>query len=122
MNSDYSFDKNFRLLSKNDFQNLKVGSRFFASDVLLFFIKKNSFTKSRLGLAVSRKYGKANKRNRFKRLVREFFRTNELKYRGLDILVVPNTKKISKEKIDYSSIEARLVSSLEHAVKSNFKR
>lgn len=37
-------------------------------------LKKNSLTYSRLGITVTKKYGRAHKRNRFKRIIREAYR------------------------------------------------
>lgn len=48
---------------------------FFAIDV-----RKNESTVTRLGITVTRKFGDAHHRNRFKRVVREAFR---LSYNGL---------------------------------------
>jgi len=44
---------------------------------------------SRLGLAVSRKYGNAIHRNRLKRQLRECFRLSDVRYESVDVLVVP---------------------------------
>ncbi len=44
---------------------------------------------ARLGLAVSRKYGNAIRRNRLKRQLRECFRLNGVRAAGVDVLVVP---------------------------------
>lgn len=44
---------------------------------------------ARLGLAVSRKYGNAIRRNRLKRRLRECFRLNGVRAESVDVLVVP---------------------------------
>jgi ribonuclease P protein component len=60
--------------------NSSMNSSLFLSDDLRL---------SRIGLVVSRKCGKANVRNKAKRLIREWFRCNSrLKFLGLDLVFV----------------------------------
>lgn len=69
----FSFPKALRLLSRKYFQKVsKEGARFHGQ-FLLFQYYQGKF-QGRLGITVSKKYGKAHDRNRFKRLVREAFR------------------------------------------------
>ncbi len=122
MISNFSFEKSNRLLNKNDFQNLRNGSRFFISDILLFHVKENQLNHSRLGLAVSRKYGNAVKRNSFKRIVRESYRKNPNRNLSQDILVLPNLKKIKMRRMSHEEIENRITRALEVAFDKDFKR
>jgi len=46
---------------------------------------------ARLGFAVSRRYGMAVVRNRFKRQLREVFRQHTVRSQGVDILVIPKS-------------------------------
>ena len=51
-------------------------------------LKENGLGITRLGLTVSRKTGNAVKRNRVKRLIREFFRLNDTCFpQGYDIVI-----------------------------------
>jgi ribonuclease P protein component len=51
--------------------------------------RRNHLGFSRLGLAVSRKYGNAIQRNHFKRQLREIFRKSRFHSEGIDILAIP---------------------------------
>ena len=102
-----NFPKFKRLITKSDFQNLKNGSRFFISGPLIFYLKDTEQDNSRLGLAVSRKYGNAVRRNRFKRIIRDQFRHTEFK-QSVDILVVPNLRLIKSKKLTFKNLELEL--------------
>ena len=68
------FPKSARLLCNAQYKHLnKRGLRLFGEQIAINVRQGNSF-QPRLGITVSRKYGKAHDRNRFKRIVREAFR------------------------------------------------
>lgn len=69
-----TFTKRARLLAKGHYQRvLKAGNRIAGALVLIDY-RKGFSSCPRLGITVSRRYGKAHERNRFKRVVREAFR------------------------------------------------
>ncbi|RJR19506.1 MAG: ribonuclease P protein component [Desulfobacteraceae bacterium] len=72
----YTFPKSLRLLKRVDFVNLKSSKERLHTAHFILVTKGNALGYSRLGVAVSRKTGKAVKRNRIKRLLREYFRLN----------------------------------------------
>ncbi len=84
-----SFPKILRIRKKKDFQAVySEGKRYFTKNFIIF-IRKNGLDYPRLGITVTRKYGKAVKRNRMKRLIREFFRQNKKLFKvGYDYLIV----------------------------------
>ncbi len=76
----------------------------------------NQLGYSRLGLAISRKYGNAVQRNRLKRQLRDNFRTCDCHSIGIDMLIVPATnasymKNVSSDLLRAITIMQRQLSS-----------
>ncbi len=68
------FPKSARILKSGHFRHiLKTGRRISGEWIAVDFRMGRSFS-PRLGITVSKRYGKAHERNRLKRLVRESFR------------------------------------------------
>ena len=84
------FPKSSRLRSTKQFQRV-FAARCSASDgAIILFAAANELAHSRLGLSVSKKIGNAVVRNRWKRLIREAFRTSRsVLPSGLDLVVLP---------------------------------
>ena len=77
MRRRFCYPKSSRLLTSFDFRRVtKYGSEH-VGPCLRIQILVRSHGSQRLGISVSRKYGKAVLRNRFKRLVREAFRLTQ---------------------------------------------
>lgn len=96
------FEKKFRLLSANDFSELKIDSLSFKKPSLIIYYKKNSFNQTRIGLSIPKKIGKSHDRNRLKRIIREAFRQSPYKFLGVDILfVISWNRSISGESAEY---------------------
>ncbi|MGD8834655.1 MAG: ribonuclease P protein component [Desulfobacteraceae bacterium] len=71
-----TFTKGDRLLHRSDFVRLSKDGKRFQNRYFIAYCCKNNFGRSRLGITVTRRVGKAAKRNRIKRLAREYFRQN----------------------------------------------
>lgn len=85
----YSFPKQERLLNRKDFVNLNRRGKRFHTRHFIVIIKETETGINRLGITVSKKIGNAVKRNRVKRLVREFFRLNKYHIStGCDIVII----------------------------------
>lgn len=100
------FTKAMRLRKRQDFQRVAYNSRSKllskVGSIIIIDFRQNSLKITRLGITVSRKYGKAHERNRFKRCMREAFRKH---YRalpaGLDLNIRPRSlaKSVSAQEI-----------------------
>lgn len=94
-----SFGKEKHIKRERDFQRIFSEGKDLSNKFLVLKYFPNDLGWSRVGIVVSKKFGKAHVRNRFKRYVREVFRTQQIE-EGIDILVMP--KKDLKER--FSSV------------------
>jgi ribonuclease P protein component len=68
------FSRFQKLLNRRDFCAVyQEGKRFVGKRVIFFYLRKMS-PYTRLGITITKKWGKAHDRNRFKRVAREAFR------------------------------------------------
>lgn len=101
----FTFSKDERLLTRKDFVNLnQLGKRYQAAHFTVI-LKHNGLGITRLGVTASRKVGNAVKRNKVKRLIREFFRLHKTEFpQSYDIVIVAkqgahglNSRQIKEE-------------------------
>lgn len=96
-----------RLKKNGDFQKLfKKGKRVFSRFLTVIYSPAKG-EKSVMGIALSKKHGKAVKRNRIKRLIRAAFQTNADKLKGCYSMVI--LPKVCDE-YSYADMEASLLS------------
>lgn len=116
-----TFGKECRILKPSEFKNvLKYGKRFNAKGFLCFILfntvpPENTINKSiacdrpvkkRIGIAVSSKVANSVKRNKIKRLIREFFRNNREIFPQGDIFISVKDAAVFK---NYKTTELALV-------------
>ncbi|MFZ5562689.1 MAG: ribonuclease P protein component [Thermodesulfobacteriota bacterium] len=90
---DYRFRKSDRLLKRFEFTEIIASGRTLHSDCFLAGIKTGRAEKIRLGITVSKKVGKATRRSRIKRHIREYFRLHRHRLSGSwDINVIAKKK------------------------------
>lgn len=113
-NKSWRFPKSARILKSSHFRRLvKSNRRIFGEMISVDFQHSKSLT-SKLGITVSKKFGKAHDRNRFKRVVREAFREMRSNLPiGLEINISPCSRLsvISKQivLIDLKRIVEKIV-------------
>ena len=88
----------------SDFRRVYQKGKSFADRNMVIYTLKNGSNKSRIGISISKKVGKANVRNRIRRYIKESYRLNiDEKIRpGLDIVFIA---RINSQNAEYRDIE-----------------
>ncbi len=88
------FPKSARLLKSREFSRLyQVKNKHrFSSDFIYLDYRISLSEQPKLGISASKKFGKAHERNRFKRLIREAFRSQLASFPPFEINVIPKSK------------------------------
>lgn len=103
------FLKSFRLRTRRDFERVaKNNQKRIGKWIIIDVRSLSSSLNTRLGITVTRKFGKAHDRNRFKRIVREAFRLSyDQLIKGVDVVVRPKCKQaLMPESLKMQDIQA----------------
>ncbi|MFQ6110374.1 MAG: ribonuclease P protein component [Candidatus Aminicenantales bacterium] len=83
-----TFPSSLKIQKREEFRLIYSKGERFSSHSFSLFVLGKGFGKGRLGITVTKKVGKAVKRNRIKRMIREIFRKNKDKFgERIDIIV-----------------------------------
>jgi len=104
------FPKSARLTKRREFLRLKNGAVVHVGSLAIVDRKSNPLGHCRLGITVSRKFGKAVIRNRFKRAVREAFRHFDWRSQSFDIHVRPREKASKAKSLEITKEVSHLIS------------
>jgi ribonuclease P protein component len=108
-----------RLKRKKDFEKVFLEGKIIKSEWFVARYVENNQSFSRIGIVVSRKFGKAHVRNKFKRYVRETFRKMKCE-RNVDVVIFPKKElKRNFEEISYRIFSENLREFLERITFQN---
>lgn len=119
----FTFGPERRLKRNADFQRVFAGRVSFADDRLIMFVAENDLNRVRAGICVGKKLGSAVVRNRYKRVLREAFRTIQHDLPGgYDYVLIP--RKIGPVRMEqYRRSLERLVQRMQkRAVSKNTRK
>jgi len=103
----YSLKKSEHLRKNSDFKKVYAKGKSCADHFVVLFVLRNDLEGNRIGLSVSKKIGKAVKRNRVKRLFREVYRLNKDKLiQGFDLIFLARKDAI---KLDFHGMERSIL-------------
>lgn len=93
-------------MKRSQFVNLNRSGKRVHAPHFVIILKENGLGITRLGVTATRKTGCAAKRNRFKRLAREYFRLNKARFpQGYDVVIAA---KKDANKLDFWDLQREL--------------
>ncbi len=109
------FPRQFRLTDRPQYRRCYSRGRRFFTPSFILFVLPTSEAQWRLGIAASKKVGKAVDRNRIKRLVREVFRVNQQRIDLQADIVVVVKKSAPISTLNFHRVQGELLYVLDKA-------
>ena len=108
--------KKTEMLKKNyEFKQVLSKGKYYSGKYIEAFILKNNKNKNFLGLAISSKLAKANKRNYIKRIIRENYKNNEENIKNGQSIVFLLKKKADIESANFYNIKKDILTIFDRA-------
>lgn len=106
-----------RLRTRQQYQRMTQKTVKYTGEWILADIRLTHATVSRVGVTVTKRYGPAYQRNRFKRLVREAFRLSCAHFfPTFDVVIRPRSKALQASML---SIQKELIHFIEQTIRLN---
>lgn len=86
--------KDYRIKKSTDFDKIIKKRKSFANKQFIIYYDKNEIEHMRLGISVSKRLGKAHKRNKIKRYIREVFKTRKDKLKSYNLIVIARNQVV----------------------------
>ena len=103
MYGDQRLRSSERLRQRREFQRVFQHGKKFVSPLFVLYICPSSEPFSRLGMAVSKRVGKAVVRNRIKRRIRELFRHHKMCFKSpCDVIIVARQRAANASFVDFT--------------------
>ena len=101
------FNKTEGIVKDSDFRKVYQRGKSLADRNLVIYTMKNKSDKSRIGISISKKVGKAHERNRIRRCIKEAYRLNidDKVLGGYDLVFIARINAADK---DYRELEKSL--------------
>ena len=101
--------KKYEIIKKNfEFNDIINTGAYLKNKYYYVYYKKNSFSYSRFGLAVSKKMGNAVERNKYKRQLRMIIHENKIEFsQDYDFIIMPRT---SLKELNYQEMAQQMIS------------
>ena len=101
----------YRIKNNEEFDNIIKNGNKKSNNFFVIYNKDRVLDFSRFGISLSKKFGNAVKRNKYKRILREIIRNNQKKFKNdFDYIII---MKKTCDELDYKEIEEKLLSLLQ---------
>ena len=121
----FTLKRNERINKKADFGKIYKEGVGLTNPYFVVLYIKNGLPFTRLAISIKKKFGKAHKRNKLKRIIKEIFRKNKQTVSiCCDILIIPRKElsdSFDEREKNYSFIKNHLLSLFEEIGKKNEK-